>query len=758
MRKERKQHASLLTVRKKLYSALAMLLVSSIMLVSSSYAWLVLSSAPEITGIQTQVGANGSLEVALLDTDTYNNVGLITDADIDESADDIVASSNLSWGNLVNLSDSSYGLSNIVLMPARLNIKENGKDEDGNTQYKVGQVLLKTPSYGEDGRIQSLQEIAVSSVYSGSGFPADGNTSYGVRAIGTSSEQSTYQLGIIAARNAISTYTSAARNAASNALNTTGTAIANVVMEHALNSSTESYDAEDIQALLDLAEGLKTALEDVESALRQVYATYIVSNQYTAPANWDYEAALTEINTAELSDLQAKYPDTGVTGMANYVLKLLADETKVDNAISACKEMLETDGSYTWAQISATMSPLVDYDKMTMGGYTVDDIKKMKDAGDMDSLFSVIMGSGMTITVPSGSGIVSDIADFAGDYTAKVTIEEISYGDYHLTDVSASMATATEENPVYLVNCSRVMSKIQAAEGDGSSTITDFFGYALDLAFRTNASGSNLLLQTDTENRVYTGSSENTGIQGGGSYMEFTTGSGISATKMIKLMSAVRVVFMDQDNNILAIGALDTTLGKDAYTVLSDEEKTATGKYAVLNSGMVQQTSDYIDYTAYSTLDGNETAVTFDKENLTIRAELYLYDFSMTKNSAGGLTGGLTLGAKKSTAEITALTENDAKIVTAMVYLDGSFVNNTMVASDSQYSMTGTLNLQFSSDATLIPAENSDLRTGKTTTEESKQGDSKTESQGTTVEGSSGSETENQTNTVEGSSESGTEN
>jgi hypothetical protein len=173
---------------------------------------------------------------------------------------------------------------------------------------------------------------------------------------------------------------------------------------------------------------------------------------------------------------------------------------------------------------------------------------------------------------------------------------------------------------------------------------------------------------------------------------------------------------------------------------------------------MVQQTSDYIDYTAYSALDGNETAVTFDKENLTIRAELYLYDFSMTKNSAGGLTGGLTLGAKKSTAEITALTENDAKIVTAMVYLDGSFVNNTMVASDSQYSMTGTLNLQFSSDATLIPAENSDLRTGKTTTEESKQGDSKTESQGTTVEGSSGSETENQTNTVEGSSESGTEN
>jgi hypothetical protein len=188
--------------------------------------------------------------------------------------------------------------------------------------------------------------------------------------------------------------------------------------------------------------------------------------------------------------------------------------------------------------------------------------------------------------------------------------------------------------------------------------------------------------------------------------------------------------------------------------VLSEEEQKATEKYAVLNSGMVQQTSDYIDNTAYEALGSNETAVTFDSTKNTIRAKLYLYDYSMTKNSSGGLTGGLTLGAKKSTAEITALTENEAKIVTAMVYLDGSFVNNTMVASDSQYSMTGTLNLQFSSDATLVPAESTELRAGKTTEEKETQKESESQSkesgestaggsQGTTVEGSSESETGN---------------
>ena len=53
-------------IKTKLMAAIAMLLVSSIMMVSSTYAWFTLSTAPEVTGIQTSVGANGNLEMALL--------------------------------------------------------------------------------------------------------------------------------------------------------------------------------------------------------------------------------------------------------------------------------------------------------------------------------------------------------------------------------------------------------------------------------------------------------------------------------------------------------------------------------------------------------------------------------------------------------------------------------------------------------------------------------------------------------------------
>jgi hypothetical protein len=114
--------------------------------------------------------------------------------------------------------------------------------------------------------------------------------------------------------------------------------------------------------------------------------------------------------------------------------------------------------------------------------------------------------------------------------------------------------------------------------------------------------------------------------------------------------------------------------------------------------------------------------VSFDTSTGTVTAKLYLYGFSLTKNTAGNNTGGMTLEAKDETAVITALTQDTVQRVTVVVYLDGSVVNNSMVAANSTQSMTGTLNLQFASSADLVPAENTSLRSGsdsKNTTSES---------------------------------------
>lgn len=720
---------SLASVRKKLYSAVAMLVVSGILMVNASYAWFVMSTAPEVSNIKTQVGANGALEIALLNTESWNDLSMLDMGDIDESQE-ADATNNLSWGNLVNLEDSAYGLMNIKLMPARLNISMSGTDDAGNIQYKVGEVLLKTPKYGEDGRIQSLEQKAVSAVFQDNMFPTTGTQTYGVRAIGTSANMSGYQLAINAARNAIVTQMAAARTAASNILNSTGTGIANIATKYALQNHTTGYTVADVTALRDMAVGLQSALTEIETALRQVYAAYIVSAGYTRPAQWDYEAALNEVQTASLSQLNTKYPNTGVENMSTYISKLASNQTTVSNSISECNTLINANRTYSWTEISNAMRPLVDYDRMTMGGKTMDEIKAMKESGDLSVIVNLVATTGLTLNVPSGSGILSDIADYAGNYTAKVEIEQISYGDIHMEHVNATMATATTQNPVYLTLCGRGMGQMEAAEAEAGASITDFFGYALDLAFRTNAvsgadgvGASHLLLQTEPENRVYAGSEENADLQGGGSYMAFQTQSGISATKMIKLMKAVRVVFVDKDKNILRIGALNTALGKNSYKVLTNEEKSATGMHAVLDgtkTGIAEQNSDYIDQETYTRLPDEADAVEFDTENQTVKARLYLYDFEMTKSETSTetetkYTGGITMKTVRADASITELTENTAKAVTVLVYLDGSFVNNSMVAANTEYSMTGVLNLQFASDAELVPAEITALRSGQST-------------------------------------------
>ena len=67
-------------IRQKMMAAVAMLLVASLLMVTSTYAWFTLSTAPEVTGITTSVGANGNLEIALLTTDTYATPANITSA------------------------------------------------------------------------------------------------------------------------------------------------------------------------------------------------------------------------------------------------------------------------------------------------------------------------------------------------------------------------------------------------------------------------------------------------------------------------------------------------------------------------------------------------------------------------------------------------------------------------------------------------------------------------------------------------------
>ena len=727
MKKNALKALSFGSLRAKLLSTVAMLLVASTLLVTSSYAWFVMATAPEVTGIDTQVGANGALEIALR---TGENGDVYGDFDENATGDSDVDANN-TWGNLVNLGDAKYGLNQITLLPSRLFIEEAGT-VGGVKAFSVNELLLKTPIYGEDGRVKGLdKESTANLVYNAqkASFDTEG---IGVRAVGTAADMSVYQLGMNAAKAQLSTYTSAARTTASNTLNQNGNGVANIVLGKALEKKTDGFAVKDLQALLELAKGLQASLKNIETALRYVFAGYLMSDASgdTVTAE-NYQTLVAEVQTKPLNELLNTYGviTSLVPGIDGYVNALLGDQTKVDKAVRDCANLVGKGTAATWTEINSAMSPLVDYTKMKLGDKSVPELEQLVAAGNYSEIFALVSAGGLTLYVPSGSGVLSDIADYAGDYTAKVTVDHVSasLGGQTLTldNVDVTMRTETGEQPVYLTNCSNALNRATVRAADGSAAITDFYGYAIDLAFRTNATKdgeatSSLLLQTEPENRVYQDDDSNAALQGGGSYMIFRNTSNLSATKMLRLMSGIRVVFIDGENNLLGIAALDTTVSRGMFTQLTDEEKGATKMYAYLDGWGDQnyQISDLVnkdDYDARPT----ESSVVFSVENgtKTIKAKLYMYDFDMDTRGDGDekhLTGGISLAkTHRGSSVITALTPDQQKNVTALVYLDGKVVDNSSVAANASQSMSGTLNLQFSSDATLMPAEITSLRQGE---------------------------------------------
>ena len=191
--------------------------------------------------------------------------------------------------------------------------------------------------------------------------------------------------------------------------------------------------------------------------------------------------------------------------------------------------------------------------------------------------------------------------------------------------------------------------------------------------------------------------------------MQFTTENvkQFSVTEVRALMSALRVVFVEptdiknEDDGTVSVN----------YTVLGIAKPEITGTTAA-DTGITTYTGGMVIDKDGKTITGENVA-----DDATgaagIKAELALYNYTVNADKSITLTDkkGTTSaeGAFTPDTVLTALTQNVAKKVTAIVYLDGDIVDNTMVANAVR-SMKGKLNLQFASDANLVPMQNANMR------------------------------------------------
>lgn len=641
-------------VKKKLMGAICMLLVASIMVVSSTYAWFTLSTAPEITGISTSVGANGNLEMALLNTTSFAKPDEIK-SEVGDSTK-TVTEKNLTWGNLVDLS-AGYGLDQIKLMPAALNITKGAAGAFTVTTDN----LLATPTYGTDGRVADLSGKTYTAKYVGASWAfSESDPGYGVRAIGSNDNLTPQQAGLLGAKSEYNQALSAAKTTIQNALSTNGKGLSNAVMAFALDSAaselkTEQTDA--IKAMVDAAEKALAEIDKAYVALLKASVTTLDATKYgLAIGALDGKTTLEGAITALTGLQDAPTVPSQLTALRN---TLKANKDAVDTAKSKCAAGEGQD-------YKAALNALVDATKVKVNTFTKDQMIGPDGQANSDFVNKVVKDGGAVVEMPDGSGVFAYIGSVAGNYAAPTKVD-IDYKGLKLTDFPATMkTTATQE-----ATAGALLQGITPS-GDATGTdvsLSDTYGYALDMAFRTNAASSYLKLQTEAKQRVYS-DSKNTDTQGGGSYMAFKStlnaagAPNLDDATITKLMGAIHVAFIDPDN-----GAI----------------------YGIATLGDIKRDGDFM------------------------KGALKLNDLKATEGDKTTFSLEARTGTDGTEAKLMDLEQNKAKKLTVIVYLDGPTVTNADVAN-AETSLEGTLNLQFSSSATLKPMENTALKNGTGTT------------------------------------------
>ena len=624
-------------VKKKLMGAICMLLVASIMVVSSTYAWFTLSTAPEITGISTSVGANGNLEMALLtsgnDTtdqpNTYKDLTKISSAVGDSAAKKGVTAANLTWGNLVNLDDQSYGLDQIKLMPAAVKYAGAGETNLDTTG------MLATAQYGTDGRVKDLEGATVSAVYN-EGFKYSGTQSYGVRAVGVASNVTAREAAFNSAKNS---YRISVANTQS-AISVNVDAFMPIMMGLLADGGSIDYTMTKAQitGMIAIADGMLKDFYGMDVAMKN--AILAKAAQDKTGVNGDQfkaiQSALASVTTAADLDAKLKLAETSISGSAPegvtaYVTDAVTAEKTLTDTIAELKEALPGDDT-SKANVQTQVEAL-------LGG----------------GLLHETFKTPTPIKVYMTGGVLGKLAEYNGTFQL---VNVASFGEAYAG--YGEKVTGTEDAAVSWQNTEAKLAKVTNAvngmtyEADTAAdkTITDTYGYVLDMAFRTNATGSYLKLQRTAAQRIYQEGSNNADTLGGGSNMTFTYGgneTAVTTEQATKLMQAIRVVFFNPENGSI---------------------------YATAKLGNVDTETPNVakaDLVVEAPEDGKE-----DK--------------------------------------IVDMRQNEATRVSILVYLDGNSIDNSAVSNGAQTGTGMKLNLQFASSEKLVPMQNSALKNGTGTT------------------------------------------
>ena len=725
------EYKKLLPDLKERVVAVALLLVISFtMVITTSFAWVVLSRSPEVTGVSTTVASNGNLEIALVAPDgSLPRESAVGDSAAAEGQS--ILNANLTWGNMINLSDPSYGLDNLVLRPAQLNKA----------------ALLTNPlygaEYGEDGRIIKLNSNFAYTKWN----PPEGNKpgyfgvtssdyAFGVRAISSTKIEAVgaaatylrmvneaWETNVLAA----SKYSSLSAN--SGQMQSLATMMG-LYMTARMNPDEASLNnpdctVADIQNLAAMYEGFLEAFEleaDAMAALLNLrsflkygdgnYTPYTGDMMYTVTNN-ELKSAL-GIEISKLTEFQK-------------------DHTTIVTDLAVLQELTESGSSLKWKDVgpsNVSLNDIVNH-LVNVGACTI--------GADNTPISSI--GASNAMSYLSGTqearitnGILYRFEERVGGYievknlSISATVKRI--GIAIPATVKANIQTTAPRDYFLFNNDLEAVKATNTGEYQGGEAVAeDTFGLAVDFWVRTNAQAHYLVLEgnvlTKTEivrvkakdangNEVelYTLKVTQQTEDGGSvedSYDAYKVGStwyhAVTHEDLTEILESEYVDYTANEK----MAEVEVVIGYEGENRVWDRDNEANKLNLTVNSTTQGSGSCYVYYAdtpedqarslellkamkvAFVGADGKIMASAYmDTErfyaaNGKVIVPLAL-DSSESINLGEDREGNMLYG-------ITALERNVATRVTAIVYLDGQHLSNEDVLAAA--SIQGQLNIQF---------------------------------------------------------------
>ena len=733
-------------LRERVIAVALLLAMSTSMLSSASFAWLTLSRSPEVTAVSTTIAANGSLEVALATGNGKVAPGESKVGDSTAAEGQSVTGANITWGNLINLSDPSYGLEHMVMRPAQLNRLD----------------LLGSPLYGAaysgDGRIIKLE-----SDFGYTAWTVDENVGgrfmttdqMGVRAISSMKADSSAAENKVATAfknvkeanmKAATTYQNLASN--SGYMNSLATMMG-LYMTARMNPDEASLNnpdcsVEDIRNLRDMYAGFLSAFDEEVQAMVQL-ANVTLSLKH-GEGNYQPVTAAKILSTSTTTNT-LKAEGIQITNLTQFQ----KDRTTIATDMEALNTICDTSAtSVKWSDsgLVSIVNHLVDVGKCTIGTNPATPISSIGASNAMSYL------SG-TQEARITNGILLRFEERTGGYlevkglgiSAKVKRMGITVPATVKANVQT---TAARDTNLFNEDFMAAQANLEGGSLAVDMVAQDTYGLAVDLWVRTNAENSYLTLEGNVVTKT-----------------EIVRATGKNAENETVELFTLKTTVKDETTGESQTYSMDVYEG--TYTVTDDRGNTSTEEgYLYLDS-----------HTPVTLADGDEiqekmeeivTVIGYEGENRIWNSDEYnnmlstdattqgsgscyvyyadtpedqarslklleafnvafvdsngkmlasaIMDTTNAYAAVGRVTVPLVMNPSESLVlpqdaagniehAITLLERNEPTLITAIVYLDGTKLTNqdVLAAADIQ----GQLNIQFGTTTPMVPMEDDKL-------------------------------------------------